>query len=1201
MADHLPRQLAAEFAALWDADREAPDVWAFLEDRPSATPADVLEVLLADQRARFRAGCPLLAEEYLARLPELATDREWKLDLVYGEYRAACQFSKPPSPESLFSRFPDLAEPLALHLQVESLLDQTEDRTGSMETNASSPTPIINEPRADEHAMAPPGFEFLEVVGRGGMGIVYRARDLALNRDVAVKLLQDRYHTDSPAAKRFVEEAQITGQLQHPGVPAVHQVGILADGRPFLAMKLIEGHTLAEILADKSIASGRLWTAFEHLCQTVGYAHAHGVIHRDLKPANVMVGAFGEIQVMDWGLAKILGKANANDRSKSDATGTNSFQIRTPNHAEASDRSTTQAGSILGTPAYMAPEQARGEVDQVDERADVFGLGAILSVMLTKQPPFVSSEGRSSLERAAAGDLDDAFARLGACEGDPELIALCKRCLAADPSSRPRNGGEVATAVARLREAADERAKQAELDRARSEAAAAEQRKRQRIKLALTCAIGLMLAGAIGFAWLYDRQETKQRAEREAVVIGHIDRCEDYLGQGDAPAAAAALQEAEERVAAGGAGNPADRLARCHEDLAILRELDRIDDLRWAVNTGKAQGPQKAAAELPAVFSRYGLIPGTTPPDEAARRVNNSFVRTRLLTGLDRWLCDSRSADIQAILRAADPDRFRDHARAVRVRVPLGSLRSDDDMSVRAVVGTFSAEEQPPWFAVVLGEWQDIQVPRRRQILQAVARQWPRDFGVLMSLGELYKVNQGEDRRESFYRAAIAVRPRSVSAWNNLGITLLDRNVLAEAIAAFHEAIRADETWATPHFNLGKALSINRDPNGSIAAYRNAIVCDPSFADAHTRLGIELFRKRDADGAARECREAIRLDPMNGNAHFQLGTIIHGRGDLDAAIEHYRKAKVVQSGDSEPVDESKLSDALGRALLGKKDLHGATREFQNAVLRDPTNLEARLNLALALQLDGQDYSHRDGSIPSGRSGRYGALDDAITHMKELARLKPTNPIYIGELRKMERWRELRLRLPELIAGKQRPKSSAEACEFAQVCKQPFEKRYVLATRLYAEALAADSSLAPRHRFDAACAAVMAAAGRDGDFLDALDVARSGALVELPDGRIVPFPSPTIDVAEWGYFTHRAHTWLRAELYARERQAKDPIQSKSVIETLTSWKRNPELSTVREPVWLAAMSEVDRTKWTSLWTDVDELLGTLEFRLTAETK
>src|SRR4051794_3397427 len=157
--------------------------------------------------------------------------------------------------------------------------------------------------------MNPGRYEFLDEIARGGVGVVYRARDAAVHRDVAVKVLQERFRNHPVATRRFVEEGQITGQLQHPGVPAVHEIGALPDGSPFLAMKLVKGVTLADLLAGPAPDRGRLVAVFLQVAQAVGYAHSKRVIHRDLKPANVMVGQFGEVQVMDWGLAKVLSPA----------------------------------------------------------------------------------------------------------------------------------------------------------------------------------------------------------------------------------------------------------------------------------------------------------------------------------------------------------------------------------------------------------------------------------------------------------------------------------------------------------------------------------------------------------------------------------------------------------------------------------------------------------------------------------------------------------------------------------------------------------------------------------------------------------------------------------------------------------------------------------------------------------------------------
>ncbi len=189
------------------------------------------------------------------------------------------------------------------------------------QTRNLSSLPDANDPTAGPHgsasahsaellpATAAGRYAFLDELARGGMGVVYRATDTVLGREVAVKLLSERFGPDSAAARRFVDEARIAGQLQHPGIPAVHDLGTLADGRPFLAMKLVKGSTLEALLKSRVASAaerGRFVAVFEQICQAVGYAHAHQVIHRDLKPSNVMVGSFGEVQVMDWGLAKVL-------------------------------------------------------------------------------------------------------------------------------------------------------------------------------------------------------------------------------------------------------------------------------------------------------------------------------------------------------------------------------------------------------------------------------------------------------------------------------------------------------------------------------------------------------------------------------------------------------------------------------------------------------------------------------------------------------------------------------------------------------------------------------------------------------------------------------------------------------------------------------------------------------------------------------
>ena len=359
-------------------------------------------------------------------------------------------------------------------------------------------------------------YRLLGEIARGGMGAVHRGRDDDLGRDLALKVLLDRHRDRPDLVGRFVEEAQICGQLQHPGVVPVYELGTLADRRPFFAMKLVKGRTLAELLAERGADPEwpRFLSIFEAICQTMAYAHARDVIHRDLKPANVMVGAFGEVQVMDWGLAKVLPKEGGPAREPTTPP-VNETIVATLRSTGDSDLS--QAGSVLGTPAYMAPEQARGEMESVDRRADVFALGSILCEILTGKPAFVGGSAREILAAAGRGDTAAALARLSGCGADGELLALARDCLAAEAKDRPADAGVVAARLTAYLAGVQERLREAELARAaesaraqEAEAKVAAERRARRLTGALAATV--LLAGVLGGAgW---RWVELQRVER---------------------------------------------------------------------------------------------------------------------------------------------------------------------------------------------------------------------------------------------------------------------------------------------------------------------------------------------------------------------------------------------------------------------------------------------------------------------------------------------------------------------------------------------------------------------------------------------------------------------------------------------------------------------------------------------------------------
>lgn len=273
-------------------------------------------------------------------------------------------------------------------------------------------------------------------LARGGMGAILAALDPDLGRDVAIKVLLEAHLGKPGYRERFVEEARITSALQHPNIIPVYELGELSDTRPFFAMSLVDGHTLdARLLARKKPTDdlARFLQVFDRICQALAYAHTRGVIHCDLKPSNVMVAAFGVVQVMDWGLAR------------------SGIRRQEPGSRKVEDRlAATRRGAIAppgagGTPSYLSPEQANA--GRLDERTDVFGLGAILCAILTGQPLYLGKNTRRVLAQAARADLADTFARLDASPAARELVALAKRCLAPHPDQRPRNAREVATAL----------------------------------------------------------------------------------------------------------------------------------------------------------------------------------------------------------------------------------------------------------------------------------------------------------------------------------------------------------------------------------------------------------------------------------------------------------------------------------------------------------------------------------------------------------------------------------------------------------------------------------------------------------------------------------------------------------------------------------------------------------------------------------
>jgi serine/threonine-protein kinase len=283
-------------------------------------------------------------------------------------------------------------------------------------------------------------YRILRPHAKGGLGEVFVAEDVELHREVALKEIQPVHAHDAVSRGRFLLEAEVTGRLEHPGIVPVYGLGQYADGRPFYAMRFIHGDNLKEAIrrfheaesasrdpGERRLALRQLLGRFVDVCNAVAYAHSRGVLHRDLKPGNIMLGKYGETLVVDWGLAKAVG-------SRQPAVGSEETPEPTLRPSSGSGVGMTQMGSAIGTPAYMSPEQAAGQLDKLGPASDIYSLGATLYALLSGQVPFHESDAGDVLQKVRNGEI--APPRSINADIPAPLEAICLKAMALDPNHR---------------------------------------------------------------------------------------------------------------------------------------------------------------------------------------------------------------------------------------------------------------------------------------------------------------------------------------------------------------------------------------------------------------------------------------------------------------------------------------------------------------------------------------------------------------------------------------------------------------------------------------------------------------------------------------------------------------------------------------------------------------------------------------------
>ncbi len=1127
-----------------------------------------------------------------------------------------------PNAKAYLLRFPDDRKVVAE--SVDSFVRHVQDPAGG--TSDTRPHDSTRSPKGGAPADRAAGssvfarYELLDVMGRGGIGVVYRARDRRLGREVAVKVLAPDKQSDRELVERIRYEAQVCSQLQHPGIVPLYDYDICSDGKVFITMKLVAGATLAEMLQpagenDQPPQSDlpQLLIVFEQVCQAVAYAHARGVVHRDLKPANVMVGSFGEVQVMDWGFAKVLDTAgSAEGRCLS---------------ARLEDTASRQGG-VFGTPGYMAPEQASGKNDVIDCRTDVFGLGAILCQILTGEPPFVG-ESSARLSKTAAGDVAEALKRLEQCSAAPELVALTRRCLSPDPGLRPADASAVAGALRAFHASTEQRLQTARVEKATAESRAATERKSRRFTLVMACiVIASLIVG--GRSWLNQRQ-TSARVEQRVLMTLDVSRTAQEEGRwseawSQAHRARDLLQHAavDPHLATAARENL--------RQLEPVRELEQIRELQCLLMGQSGRDESTAVDRYRDVFAGLGINARETSSAESAATLDRlaSPIRRRMLDGLGDWLWiiernQGDGAWHRSVIHAAGRDSWR--------VLVSDAMESRDPREISQFVESTNVETMSVSAAIQLSRTLAIldKTDQARRLLQQAHQIYPDDFWLNFELAiHCQNATQFDDALR-YMQAAQVLRPDSPGIYASLALIygLLERPLDAERVC--RHGLRIDPKFAVLHNNLGSALEAQGRLKEAVDCYRTAIQLKPEFAAAYSNLSLALYRNGQPEAALESARRSVAIDP----------DLAVGQNTLGVAMEVLGESAQAQSAFEKAIDLSpRFANAhnnLGFLKFRKGRLQEAESHFREAIRLRAAYTSAHMHLGITLARLNRPSEACDSWLAALRAGpttleqyntlgislaRNGLGNEAIPPLMKTIQLKPQADLAIQTLARVYKERG-DLHQAIALVQKKRDEYPDRAPIHRILGALYFEAgRFRESAACMEAGLALSRRDAARRRLEAHLALAQRFVDLQQQLTDdpqpplrgkqALDAARfyeyTGdyarslsyyriAIEDIPmNDQSVPFLVSAARVAVIASRTDKAPDLLRAEaldwlnraIQYQRRQITDERKRSQVWRTLTFWQRTWGFDAVREPQQLTPLALAEQRDWARLWGDLEVL-------------
>jgi serine/threonine-protein kinase len=1032
-----------------------------------------------------------------------------------------------------------------------------------------------------------PGYQVEAVLGRGGMGIVYKARHLRLNRPVAIKMLLAGAYAGLEERERFFREAEAVASLRHANLVQVHDVGD-HDGRPYFTMEYVEGGSLAQKLLGTPQPAHQAAALVVTLAETVQVAHQGGIVHRDLKPANVLLTADGTPKIADFGLAR---------------------------HFDAGP-ALTRTGDRMGTPSYMAPEQAMGKASAIGPAVDIYSLGAILYELLTGRPPF---KGESAAQTEMQVIYQDPVppSRLNA-RVPRDLETICLKCLEKYPDRRYATAAALAEDLERFQRREPIVARPAGwLERFGKWV-----RRRPAVAALLGATVFFTAALIAGAMWLAVKQ-----AQRRQAVEGDLKEVADLQRQARWTEARAALQRADARLNGGGASDLRQRFDQARRDLDLVIELDRIR-LSRLTSGNLALYKTKADRDYATAFAEAGLAEVHDPPDMAAARVQASAVRAALTAALDDWAICAADKDrrdwLLAVARTADPDP---EGWSDRIRDPASW---EDPAALVELAHVVPVSEQPVSLLLALGERLAAAGGDAPAFLKRVQGEHPADFWANLVLGDAL-VGATPAEAGGYYRAALASRPGAAVGYAALGDAYNGQHFYDEATRYYRWAVRIDPKYARGHTNLGNILKAAGPIEGAIACYHKALEADPDYAWAHFDLANTLQELGRRDEALEHYRCFLELDPTNSHVAniVRADQVWRGRGEevrrqwkkaLDADPPshdawfgyaelclflgdeaEYRRARQDLIRRFGATTDPGVAERTARAILllppPEDELQAAAALAERAVAAKATTPEwvypfFLFAQGLAEYRQGRfdnaiDIMNGDAGTVMGPSPRIViAMAEYGKGQREQARKTLAETIagfdwspaqavsrdhWIWHVLRREAESRIFPTIPAFLEGRYWPHDNTERLAFLGVCR--FKNLNLAAAKLYAEAFAADPKLADNHhishRYYAACAATLAGCGEPG-----------------------ALPTEGLSEAERAPWRKQARAWLQADLAAWTKMmtSDSPADRDLAKKTLNRWQVDPDLAGIRERSALEPFSKEEREECLALWREVTAVLN-----------